>query len=99
MVLLEQFKLIELKEIFKKIRNKYNILEDYKLYFLNKYDILTILRNTKYFDENHDTYLYFKIKDNKKIRFKPERLNRLFKGLKIKNGIKFEIKPITLNFD
>ena len=99
MVLLEQFKLYELKYIFKKIKDKYFILLDYQLYKLNKYDIITILRNTRKFDENDDDYLYFKQDGNRKIRFKVQKSKRYFKGIRIEKGFFKTLIPIILNFD
>lgn len=99
MVVLEQFKLYELKDIFKKIKDKYCILDNYLLYKLNKYDIITILRNTRKFDESNDLYLYFKEKGYKKIRFKPNPSKRYFKGLRIKYGYIVTNNPIVLKFD
>ena len=49
---LEHFNLKELKNIFKIIQNDFNILENFKIYKLNKYDLICLLRNTRYFKEN-----------------------------------------------
>ena len=99
MVVLEQFKLNELKDIFRKIKEKYFILLNYQLYKLNKYDIITILRNTRKFDENDDYYLYFKEEGKRKIRFKVKKSKRYFKGLRIQKGFIRTNEPIVLKFE
>ena len=97
MVVLEEFKLAELKDIFNYIRNKYKILEKYKIYKLNKYDIIVIMRNSDYFFEESGDYLLFKYKKSK-IKFYPKPSKRFYKGNK-KQGLMFYNIPVVLKFD
>ena len=47
MEIFDKFGLVELKKIFYVIQKKYNVFPTVNLYGLNKYDITSLLMNTK----------------------------------------------------
>lgn len=96
MVLFEEFKLAELKDIFLYIKNKYGLLNKYKIYKLNKYDLIILLRNCGYFDEDNGSHLYFRYRDEE-LLFLPLPSNRYYKGEKKQQMEIFRI-PITIHF-
>ena len=98
MVKLECFKLQELKDIFIFVKKKYNVLEKYKVYQLNKFDLITLLRNDNQFIEDESKYLYFK-KDNVLLKFTPEAPKRIYKGDQMKGGFTFQSGSFILNFN
>lgn len=105
MVVFEAFKLSELKDMFIYIRTKFGLFKKYKVYHLNKFDLITIMRNSECFDEFKPIYVYFvfyNVPHRKKFtaKFQPRPTKRYYKGEKL-NGIKITRlnKPITLSFN
>ena len=96
---LEQFLLSELKDMFIYVKLKHNILCNYKIYKQNKNDIIIIMRNSGYFNENYDKHILFEYEKNE-IQFKPLSLKKkYYKGEKHSQGIVFHNKKIILNFN
>ena len=79
---LEQFRLRELKEIFNTFQKKYGLLSFFKIYTLNKYDLICLLRNSKCFDETYSNHILFKLNDIN-IKLKPEPKKTIYRGEKI----------------
>ena len=99
MVKLEQFLLKQLKDIFNYVKLKYNILNDFKIYQLNKFDIIVIMRNSNYFDASDYNDLICLVPNSKtSLLFKPTGL-RLYRGEKQKEGVIFHTGKVVLNFD
>ena len=96
MVVFETFKLYELKDILVYIKTRYGLMGNFSQYNVNKYDLIVILRNSGYFDETKRTYLHFNYKNNN-IEFKPDNINKLYRGLKT-NTMTKENKVIILSF-
>ncbi len=94
---LEHFNLKELKNIFKIIQNDFNILKNFKIYKLNKYDLICLLRNTRYFKENRYDSVLMKL-DDIEVEFYPRPKKTAYRGNKIK-GLTFLNKPVTLSFN
>tara|TARA_R110000744_G_scaffold1884_1_gene7385 strand:- start:166 stop:459 length:294 start_codon:yes stop_codon:yes gene_type:complete len=97
-MLFEQFLISELKDIFIYIKLKHGILKNYKIYKLNKNDVIIIMRNTGYFDETQNGLIKFTygkyIKD-----FTPlSKKNKYYRGEQI-NNITIKNNPITVIFD
>tara|TARA_B110001450_G_C17654252_1_gene494519 strand:+ start:2161 stop:2460 length:300 start_codon:yes stop_codon:yes gene_type:complete len=99
MVNFEQFLLAELKDIFNYIKIKYELLPKYKIYQLNKYDLIVILRNSNYFDETIETHLLFNLEGVNSIKFTPQTGKRYYKGEKLYAGVEFRLGTYTLNFN
>jgi len=93
---LEHFSLKELKNIFKIMQKEYNLLKDFKIYKLNKYDLVCLLRNTKKFNEKYNNYVLLK-KDNIELQLFPNPRKTSYRGNKIE-GLIFHNEPITLHF-
>ena len=91
---LEQFKLAELKQFFKDFQNKYGLLSYFKIYSLNKYDLITLLRNSKCFHECHFNHIMFKM-GRIKIKLVPKPKKTIYRGEKIKQLTLFK-KNITI---
>ena len=94
---LEQFKLYELKCFFKEFQNKYGLLSFFKIYTLNKFDLVTLLRNTKCFHEYHFNHIMFKM-DRINIKLVPKPKKTIYRGEKIHQLTMFK-KEITVVFD
>jgi hypothetical protein len=99
-VLLDKFSLKELKDICTYVQSKYFLLREHKSYSLCKFDLITILRNSKLFFEDHPLHLTFRTTfrgDYVEEIFIPVRKKALYRGPKI-HGISFVEKRITLDF-
>lgn len=100
MVKFEQFLLAELKDIFNYIKIKYQLLSNYKIYQLNKYDLIVILRNSNYFDESKERHLIFKYDNiDNTIKFTPSPNKRYYRGEKLMVGVEFKPGNYLLNFN
>ena len=102
MVKFEQFLLAELKDIFNYIKIKYELLPKYKIYQLNKYDLIVILRNSNYFDETIENYLLFSfvnLEGVNSIKFRPQIGKRYYRGEKLYAGVEFKLGNYLLNFN
>jgi len=97
MVYLEQFKLCELKDIFNFLKNEFGLLKKYRIYQLNKFDIVIIMRNSNFFDESQPLHLLFSYR-NFQYKFFPQPSKRFYRGEK-KECLKFHHKPTLLVFD
>tara|TARA_R110000868_G_scaffold19587_2_gene84288 strand:+ start:489 stop:782 length:294 start_codon:yes stop_codon:yes gene_type:complete len=97
MVLIEQFSLSELKDIIRFIQKRYFLLKNFKIYHLNKYDLIVLLRNSNLFDESHNKKLIISIGRHEPIELEPLGIKRLYKGNLFK-GIKIIKKPILVVF-
>ena len=58
MEIFDKFGLVELKKIFYVIQKKYNVFPTVNLYGLNKYDITSLLMNTKMFYRDSLTLIF-----------------------------------------
>lgn len=96
-VKLEQFRLNELKEIFKKFQQEYGLLTFFKIYTLNKFDLVCLLRNSGCFDENYFNHIIFRMGDNE-IKLKPKPKKTIYRGEK-RNTISYIKKHIEIIFD
>lgn len=99
-VLFDKFSLKELKDICKRVQSEYFVLREHKSYSLCKFDLITILRNSKLFFEDHPLHVTFRTKfRNKDIEetFTPLRKKSLYRGPKI-HGVCFINKNVTVNF-
>tara|TARA_R110001632_G_scaffold94782_1_gene200800 strand:+ start:4592 stop:4888 length:297 start_codon:yes stop_codon:yes gene_type:complete len=93
MVVLEQFSLAELKDVIRFIQKRYFLLKHFKIYHLNKYDLIVLLRNSNLFDETNKKKLIININRSKPIDIEPSLKKRLYKGDTFKQGI--QIRKIT----
>lgn len=112
MVVFEQFKLTELKDIIIYVRKKFNLFLGYKVYHTNKYDLINVMRNSTFFDETQPRYLYFSWSKRKRgkredteaptftAKFQPKPSTRYYKGPKTR-GVKIRTfdKPIVVSFN
>jgi len=94
---LEQFKLVELKHIFKTFQNEYRLLYFFKIYTLNKYDLICLLRNSNCFEECYFNHVVFKYGDIR-IELYPMPKKTIYRGETIKHIKKYK-KEITVIFD
>ena len=104
MVVFEQFKLAELKDVIIYVRKKFNLFLDYKVYHMNKFDLISVMRNSSLFDETKPIYLYFSCTNQHRkkftAKFQPKPTKRYYKGEKL-SGIRIRNfdKPITISFN
>lgn len=97
MVSLHRFNLKSLKEIYTELKSL-GFFYKIKIYQLCKYDIITLLRNTKLFDENEDDYLLFYHPEDKKWNKLIPKRSYYDRGEKILTMTKIS-KKIILKFD
>ena len=93
---LEHFSLKELKNIFKIMQKDYNLLKKFKIYKLNKYDLVCLLRNTNKFKEDFKEYILLK-DDSIELELFPRPRKCAFKGNNIE-GLIFHNEPVTISF-
>ena len=96
---LEQFSLVELKDIIRFIQKRYFLLLNYKIYHLNKYDIIVILRNSKLLNETNASKLIIEFDNIKPLELIPKPKKRAYKGTLMKGGIQFIQETRILNFN
>ena len=94
---LEQFKLIELKDIFKRFQIQYGLLSFFKIYTLNKYDLVCLLRNSNCFEECYFNHIVFKYGDIR-LKLYPMPKKTIYRGEQVKHIRKFK-KEIKIIFD
>ena len=94
---LEQFKLVELKNIFKHFQNEYGLLSFLKIYTLNKFDLICLLRNSKCFEECYSNHIVFKC-GRVKIKLIPKPKKTIYRGEQVKHLTKFR-KDVTIDFE
>lgn len=96
---LEQFKLIELKQIFNNFQRKYGLLFYFKIYTLNKFDLVCLLRNTQCFEECYSNHVVFKI-ETKRIKLTPQTKKTIYRGERITHVTMHRPdKAIRVSFD
>ena len=96
---LEQFRLIELKDIFKTFQKEYGLLSFFKIYTLNKYDLICLLRNSNCFDECYFNHVIFTM-GRIRIKLIPKPKKTLYKGQRIKQTFKKKfMNQVTIIFD
>lgn len=93
---LEQFRLKELKDIFQNFQSEFGLLGFFKIYKLNKFDLICLLRNSKYFTECYSNYVLFNYDGHKQKLF-PLPKKTIYRGEKNPNLIVIR-KNITINF-
>ena len=93
MVVFEQFSLAELKDVIRFIQKRYFLLKNFKIYHLNKFDLIVLLRNSNLFDETNKKKLIINISREEPIELEPLAKKRLYKGNAFKQGI--QIRKIT----
>ncbi len=94
---LEQFKLAELKHFFKTFQKEYGLLSFFKIYTLNKFDLVCLLRNSKCFEECYFNHVLFRM-GRIKIKLIPKPKKTIYRGEKIHQLTMFK-KDITIIFD
>ena len=94
---LEQFKLAELKAFFKEFQNQYGLLSFFKIYSLNKFDLITLLRNSNCFHEYHFNHIMFKM-GRIRIKLIPKPKKTIYRGEHVKNLTVFR-KDVTIVFE
>tara|TARA_R110001606_G_scaffold294818_1_gene442494 strand:- start:804 stop:1100 length:297 start_codon:yes stop_codon:yes gene_type:complete len=98
MVAFEQFSLAELKDIIRFIQKRYFLLKNYKIYHLNKFDLIVLLRNSKLFDETKKKFIIININREKPIEIEPLLKKRLYKGNVFKHGLQIKKIKKTIYF-
>tara|TARA_R110001592_G_scaffold74584_1_gene226531 strand:+ start:2370 stop:2699 length:330 start_codon:yes stop_codon:yes gene_type:complete len=93
---LEQFRLKELKDIFQKFQTEFGLLGFFKIYKLNKYDLVCLLRNSKCFIEKYSNYVLFNYNGHKE-KLIPLPKKTLYRGEKMPNLIVVK-RNITITF-
>tara|TARA_R110001632_G_scaffold22185_1_gene64061 strand:- start:46 stop:339 length:294 start_codon:yes stop_codon:yes gene_type:complete len=97
-MLFEQFLIAELKIVFQYIKLNYGILKYFKIYKLNKNDVIIIMRNTQCFDETHEGFIRFTYENHTKD-FKPVlKKTKYYRGVK-KSYLTIHKKEILIEFE
>tara|TARA_R110001606_G_scaffold316173_2_gene463018 strand:+ start:1907 stop:2200 length:294 start_codon:yes stop_codon:yes gene_type:complete len=97
-MLFEQFLISELKDIFIYVKLNYGILKNYKIYKLNKNDVIIIMRNSKLFDESIEGLIQFNYGKHL-MHFKPIlKKTKYYRGLQT-NNLTILNKKIIIEFD
>ena len=94
---LEQFKLVELKEMFKTFQKEYGLLSVFKIYTLNKYDLVCLLRNSGWFEESYSNHIVF-TDGNIRIKLIPKPKKTIYRGEHVRQLTVLR-KEVTLCFD
>ena len=95
MEIFDTFGLVELKKIFYVVQKKYGVFEEINLYGLNKYDITSLLMNTKMFYRDSTT-LVFNF-GGEITKFTPNPRKCYYRGPKVYRTL-VEKKNVTLDF-
>jgi len=97
MVLLDKINLKDLKELYDFLAY-YNNCNKIRTYHTNKFDLITILRNTGLVDESNPYHLLIYDRDKwKKFKIKEKNKGRYDRGQKVKT-VEVKKKKITLDF-
>jgi len=94
-MLLEQFSLAEIKDIMILLRKRYFLFLNYRIYHLNKFDLITLLRNSQLVDESNPSSITITIKKDK-ITLKPCK-RRYYRGMK-QMSVEYHNKSVILDF-